>query len=337
MILGGSMNRICFNLLLGFLIALMIAPWCIRWLRSLKVGQPILGYVDTHISKQGTPTMGGIIFLLGLMIVFCFTIGQYSKLTIIIFATTIAYGLLGFLDDFIKVKFKQNEGLKPYQKIIGQVGIAVLIALFVYQSNLVGTDVYILFFHTSIDFGWLIIPFVIFLLLAMTNSVNLTDGLDGLAGSVSVVYLILFSILLMGHIKMLENNGESLAYLAEMKNILYLCAGFLGCILAFLCFNTYPAKVFMGDTGSLAIGGFLGMVAIMTKFYLWIPFFGIMFVLSAISDVLQVGYYKMTKKRIFLMAPLHHHFERKGYSESKIVYAYCVVTFLVGIVIISFA
>lgn len=330
------MIKIWCNILLGFLICVLIAPMCIKWLRALKVGQPILGYVDTHLSKAGTPTMGGVIFLIGLIITYLFTLGSYSKLSTIIFATTLGYGLLGFLDDFIKIKFKQNEGLKPYQKIIGQVGIALLIALFVYQSGIVGTSIYLPFSEKQISLGWGIIPFVIFVLIAMTNSVNLTDGLDGLASSVSVVYLFLFSILLYGHINHLENIGESLAYIGELKSILLLCSGFLGCLLAFLCFNTYPAKVFMGDTGSLAIGAFLSMIAILTKFYLVIPLFGIMFVLSAVSDVLQVGYYKMTKKRIFLMAPLHHHFERRGYSESKIVYVYSVVTLLVGITVLIF-
>lgn len=328
------MSKIWGSILVGFFVCVIIAPWCIKGLRRLKVGQPILGYVDTHLSKAGTPTMGGVIFLIGLIITYLFSLSAYSKLSTIIFATTLAYGLLGFLDDFIKIKFKQNEGLKPYQKVIGQVGIAVLIAVFVYQSGLVGTNVYLPFTDKEISLGWGIIPFVIFVLIAMTNSVNLTDGLDGLASSVSVVFLLLFSVLLYKHIGTLENAGESIAYIGELKSILVLCAGFLGCLLAFLCFNTYPAKVFMGDTGSLAIGGFLCMVAIMTKFYLYIPLFGIMFVLSAVSDVLQVGYYKMTKKRIFLMAPLHHHFERKGYSESKIVYVYSVVTFLVGLTVL---
>lgn len=330
------MIKLWCSILLGFFICIMIAPMCIKWLKALKVGQPILGYVDTHLSKAGTPTMGGVIFLIGLVITFLFSLSSYSKLSTIIFATTLGYGLLGFLDDFIKIKFKQNEGLKPYQKVIGQVGIALLIAIFVYQSGIVGTSMYLPFTQKQISLSWGIIPFVIFVLIAMTNSVNLTDGLDGLAGSVSVVYLFLFSILLYGHISHLENIGESLAYIGELKSILILCSGFLGCLLAFLCFNTYPAKVFMGDTGSLAIGAFLSMIAILTKFYLYIPLFGIMFVLSAVSDVLQVGYYKLTKKRIFLMAPLHHHFERKGYSESKIVYAYSVVTLLVGMTVLVF-
>lgn len=330
------MSKLWCNLLLGFFICVIISPMCIKWLKALKVGQPILGYVDTHLSKAGTPTMGGIIFLIGLVITYLFTLGSYSKLATIIFATTLSYGLLGFLDDFIKIKFKQNEGLKPYQKVIGQVGIALLIALFVYQSGIVGTSIYLPFGHKQISLGWGIIPFVIFVLIAMTNSVNLTDGLDGLASSVSIVYLFLFSILLYGHISHLESIGESLAYVGELKSILLLCSGFLGCLLAFLCFNTYPAKVFMGDTGSLAIGAFLSMIAILTKFYLYIPLFGIMFVLSAVSDVLQVGYYKMTKKRIFLMAPLHHHFERRGYSESKIVCAYSIATLLIGVTFLVF-
>ena len=329
------MTSIVMSILLGFFIALILAPIVIRILKRKKVGQPILGYVDTHTAKSGTPTMGGLIFLLAFLVVFLVVVRQYKTLSIVVVATTFAYALLGFLDDWLKIRGGHNEGLKPYQKIIGQVGIAVLIALFVYRSNLVGTDLILPWNRESFSLGWGIIPFVIVVLIATTNSVNLTDGLDGLAGSVSVVYLMLFSVLLYGHISDLETLGESLAYIGEMKNILLLTTGFLGCILAYLLFNTYPAKVFMGDTGSLAIGGMLAMIAIVTKFYLWIPLFGICFVLSSVSDILQVGYYKLTKKRIFLMAPLHHHFERKGHSESKIVYAYSIVTALIGLVVLA--
>ncbi len=183
------MKYVLLELLLGFAIAAVISPFIIMLVKKWKGEQTILGYVDAHVHKQGTPTMGGMIIILGTIVAFLPLINGYNRLSAIVIAAMLGYGILGFLDDFIKVKFKQNLGLRPYQKIIGQVGIVVLIAVFVYLSPLVGGGVRIPFTDIEINFYWGIIPFVVFVFVALTNSVNLTDGLDGLATGVSLAYL----------------------------------------------------------------------------------------------------------------------------------------------------
>lgn len=318
--------------LIGFFSSLIIAPFIIKLMRKLKAGQNILGYVDAHASKQGTPTMGGFIFLFGLVVSFLVIKGEkfLSLLTLII---TLCYALLGFLDDFLKIKLKHNEGLKAYQKFVGQFGIALIVAIFVYSSGLVGSSVILPFSLKKIDFGWGIIPFVVFVYLAVTNAVNLTDGLDGLAGKTTIIYTICFVFYVYVCFDKLSPNEY---FLSEYTTLLSLSMGLSGSILAFLCFNSYPAKIFMGDTGSLALGGFVTTLACFTKFYFLVPFLGIMFVCSVVSVVLQVSYYKLTKKRIFKMAPLHHHFEKCGIKEAKIVTIYSVVTLIVGLTLIAF-
>ena len=323
---------ICF--LIAFAFSVAISPFVIKIIKKLKAGQNILGFVDNHMSKQGTPTMGGTIFIISTMFAFMFFINNNIKLAVISMLSMFGYGLVGFLDDFIKIKFKQNEGLKPYQKIIGQLGIAVLISIFIYMSNLTNSEILIPFTNKTVNVGWLIIPFVILVFVAVTNSVNLTDGLDGLAGGVTFSYMFGFSVILFIYILHLQNMGEGQAILQELNSVLILCGGFLGSILGFLCFNSNPAKIFMGDTGSLAIGGFIASVCALTKFYLIIPILGFLFVLSSISVIMQVLYFKATKKRIFLMAPIHHHFERKGVKENKITVIYTIVTFVISVVLI---
>ena len=300
--------------LVGFLFSCLIAPFVISMCKRFKASQSILHYVDKHKSKEGTPTMGGIIFLLSLVSGLCFLESRFSSLFLII--VTLGYALLGFLDDFIKVHYHHNEGLKPYQKIIGQFGLALIVALYVYFSGRTSLN----FFGLTFDIGFFIIPLVILVLLATTNSVNLTDGLDGLAGSVSFVYLLIFGIIL------------TLFDSAEMSNFAIITFSLCGGLLGFLCFNVYPAKIFMGDTGSLALGGFIGTLAVLSSLELILPIMGIMFVLSAVSDILQVIYFKKTHKRIFLMAPLHHHFEQKGVHENRIVFAYSMITLVMSLI-----
>ncbi len=323
------MKSALLSFIIGFLFCLIIAPFVIRIIRKLKAGQNILSYVDAHMDKQGTPTMGGIIFILGTVLCFvCFWTSNY-RLSTLILLSMLSYGLLGFLDDFLKIKFKHNEGLKAYQKALGQIGVAAIIAIFVYTSGLIGTDIILPFSFSSWDIGWAIIPFALFVFVAITNSVNLTDGLDGLAGGVSVGYLLSFGVVLYIYIQRLNADGNQLL-VQEYTNVLILTAGLAGCLLAYLCFNSYPARVFMGDTGSLAIGGFVASSVVLTKLYLYMPLIGLMFVLNTLSVVLQVGYYKLTHKRIFAMAPLHHHFEKKGVNETKVVAIYIIITIVMG-------
>ncbi|MBQ2863845.1 MAG: phospho-N-acetylmuramoyl-pentapeptide-transferase [Clostridia bacterium] len=329
------MTQALYSFLIGFFLCVLLAPLIIKLINKLKGGQPILNYVEAHVNKSGTPTMGGIIFLVGAVVCFLCFVNANNQLALVSLACMLSYGLLGFLDDFIKVKFKHNLGLKAYQKVIGQVGLAVLMGVFIYLNTFVGSGVLIPFTNLEVNFGWGIIPFVVFVFLATTNAVNLTDGLDGLAGGVSFVFFVGFLIILNNHILGLEYAGENPALIAELKSVLSLVGGVAGSLLAFLCFNCHPAKVFMGDTGSLALGGFVAAICSVTKMYLLVPIMGLMFVLSAVSVIVQVLYFKATKKRIFLMAPLHHHFEKKGCYETKIVAIYIIITLVLCATVIA--
>ena len=290
--------------------SILLAPLVISVCKKLKASQSILHYVDKHAQKEGTPTMGGFIFLFAMLVGIFFLMSEQRFSSFFLILVTLSYALLGFLDDFLKVHFHHNEGLKPYQKIIGQFGLALIVALYIYFSGRTSLN----FFGLNFDIGFFIIPLVILVLLATTNSVNLTDGLDGLAGGVSFVYLLIFGIIL------------TLAGNAEMNNLALVTFSLCGGLLGFLVVNSYPAKIFMGDTGSLALGGFIGTLAVLTGLELILPIMGVMFVLSALSDIIQVLHYKRTKKRVFLMAPLHHHFEQKGVHENRIVVVYIVIT-----------
>ncbi len=316
-------------LIISFFVTLIISPFVISFIKREKVKQTILSYVEGHQGKSGTPTMGGIIFLISICLVafVCFD-GEASlaKMSLLIF---FGYGMIGFFDDFIKFKFKRNLGLTPLQKIIFQLAISIAIGFYVYYNQLVGSVLLVPFSKYQIDVGIGIIPIVAVIYLATTNAVNLTDGLDGLASSTTMSYMLSFVIILL---LFLQTNlaGISEIETAEMSNIAILCFVTIGAMLSFLVFNCFPAKIFMGDTGSLALGSLVASVAVFSKMSLFIPILGVMFVLSAVSVILQVAYYKLTKKRIFLMAPLHHHFEKKGVHEVRITVCYALVTFFVG-------
>ena len=299
-------------LVLGAILAFPVLKLC----KKFHLSQTILHYVDKHSGKSGTPTMGGLIFIFAIILSSIFFLqGQIGGAAIAL-AAMLGYGLLGFLDDFIKVKFHKNEGLKPYQKIIGQVGISLIIALYVYFNKGGKLE----FFGLDIDIGVFIIPFIIFFFVAVTNSVNLIDGLDGLAGGVNAVYFLFFGLIL--------------ALLGQTQYALISFAA-VGALLAFLIVNCFPAKIFMGDTGSLALGGLMAAVAALSGTELLMPILGFMFVITAFSDILQVLHYKRTHKRIFLMAPLHHHFEKKGVHENRIVLVYILITLVLGVCLLA--
>lgn len=290
-------------------------------LRKLKLGQNILGYVKEHDYKSGTPTMGGVIFVFAACVVFLVFARGKKSLAVTALAIGLAYMSVGFLDDFIKIKFRRNEGLNPIQKTIFEFLIAIIIAVYGYIKGI--TRVYIPFLGTSVDFGFWFIPFCVIVFLATTNSVNLTDGLDGLAGGVSYIYFIALAALI--HLQTVKYYSYYVNA-DEYKNVALLCVALAGGVIGFLLYNTYKASVFMGDTGSLSIGGFVASASIFSGNSLFIPIIGITFVMSSISVIVQVIHFKRTGKRVFLMAPLHHHFQHKGYSESKIVFAYKIVT-----------
>ena len=316
--------------LVAFGVSALLSPIVVSFIKKLKAKQTILHYVKEHEQKNGTPTMGGIIFVVSCTLVcLCFVWGDFL-LAIITLVVMLAYGLLGFLDDFLKVHYKHNLGLRAYQKIIGQVGIATIIAVFVYQSNLVGTEIFIPFTKSTIDLGVGIIPFIIFVYLAVVNSVNLIDGLDGLASGVSFVYIVSFACVML-----LYQDSFSGQTLVEMQNLQQICFAMAGCLLAYFMINCFPAKIFMGDTGSLALGGLITTLAVFSKLTLYIPFLGLCYVITALSDIIQVLHYKRTKKRIFLMAPLHHHFQMKGVHENKVVAIYIISTMIICLIAIT--
>lgn len=319
-----------FCLLFSFIVAFAISPFIIKIVQKLKAGQNILHYVDAHKSKQGTPTMCGLIFIIGTISGAIFALNQNFTLALMSVIAMLGFACLGFLDDFLKIKSGDNEGLKPYQKIVGQLGLGIILALFVY--NFVGTEIIIPFANISVDIGFWIVPLVIITTIALTNAVNLLDGLDGLCSGVSVCYTLSFVAIMSVII-----GGLSGFWQTEWQNLICVCFCLVGALLAFEIYNGFPAKVFMGDTGSLAIGGFLSAIAIFTGLELYVLILGIIYVVTALSDIIQVAHFKRTKKRIFLMAPLHHHFEKKGIHENKIVIVYIIITILVGVITYALA
>ena len=320
------MERIFSAILISFIISVVFAKPILFLLKKFKAKQTILHYVEAHKGKAGTPTMGGFLFILGIFVTTLFLTGKNNSLSLICLGVMLGYAVLGFLDDFIKIKYQQNEGLKPYQKIIGQVALATIIALFCYNSFYIGDSIVVPFINTELKLNIWVIPFIIFVFLAVTNSVNLTDGLDGLAGGVSLLYFVGFTFILSFYIIEQLNLGVGQALIEEYENLQVLCGAGIGSLISYLIFNSHPASVFMGDTGSLALGGIICSMAVVTKLELFIPLLGLLFVVSALSVVMQVLYYKKTKKRIFKMAPLHHHFEKSGMNETKIVAIYMIVT-----------
>ena len=323
------MNKIFLSLLIGFIISTLISPLVIKFMRKLKANQTIYEYVDMHSKKAGTPTMGGVIFLLGTLLAYFCVQGGSNQMALVCIVCFFAFALIGFLDDYLKIKLKRNLGLKPYQKIIGQVSISIIIAVFAYLNSNIGSSIYLPFTNKLIDLGWFYIPFCIFIFLATTNAVNLTDGLDGLAGGVSFAFFVGFvgiEFVLLKSVVIFDGT-----LINEYNNVLILSGAVLGSLLAYLLCNCHPATIFMGDTGSLALGGLISAVCIVTKQVLLIPILGVMFVISVVSVILQVLHYKRTKKRIFLMAPFHHHLEKKGIHENKIVVIYIIVTLIISV------
>ena len=324
------MLQILFDFLFAFLLSFVVAIPVYLFLCKLKFGQPILEYVDKHSSKQGTPTMGGIIFLISFILTSVFFIWGYVKVVYVCVLFVFLNSLIGMYDDYLKIKGKKNLGLKPWQKLVFQFCVSVLYGVFLYLNKLTFLVVPISHYVINLDF-W-VIPITIFLSIFYINSVNLTDGLDGLVSLITLMVtcsimailgLILNDTLL--KITNIENFGT---------NFVLLVAIFSGAILGFIFYNCYPAKMFMGDTGSLSIGALLIGVSLATGTAIYIIIFGVMFMVSSVSVILQVAYYKLTKKRIFLMAPIHHHFELKGVHENRITVSYALITIFVSLLIL---
>ncbi len=308
------------TIVVSFIITIILGPIFIPLLKKLNIGQNVRDDgPKTHLKKSGTPTMGGIIILVALLIT-TLTSGMVKKDTYILLLSTFGFGLIGFIDDFIKVVKNRSLGLKPYQKLIGQVILAVILAIYQSNTSMLGTKIIVPFTDKYLDLGPFYVPFIAFVVVGTVNSVNLTDGLDGLASGVTLIVLSFFGIVAL-------NWG--------MNSISIFAAALTGGCLGFLIYNSYPAKVFMGDTGSLALGGAVSGLAILLNLPLIIPIVGGIYFIEAISVIIQVISYKLTGKRVFLMAPLHHHFEQKGWKETKVVAVFWSVTVilcLVGII-----
>lgn len=306
-------------LAVSFVVSWIACLILIPILRKIKLGQNILVYVKEHKSKSGTPTMGGLAFIFAAVLSTILFAPKIGKTTVICLAIGLSYMAVGLLDDFLKKIRKENLGLRAWQKFTFQVLIAVFSGIYCIRTG--ATTLQIPFLNIVLDIGWWILPLSVFVFLSTVNAVNLTDGLDGLAAGTSIPFFLTIGILIV-----MKSGDSPLALLG-------FCV--VGALAAYLLFNVSPASVFMGDTGSLALGGFAASIAIFSGNTLYVAIVGGCFVLSVISVLMQVIYYKATGgKRIFLMAPIHHHFQKKGYSESRIAYAYSLATTILGVVCI---
>lgn len=328
------MIRLLIAFLLSFALSVILMPLVIKFFKKKSANQTILGYVENHKEKNGTTTMGGVIFIINTLLL-AFVFLQYDTTWFMTLMISVFFGVLGLMDDYLKVKYRQNLGLRPYQKIIGQLGVSIIFALFVYVSYQ-GGNIFIPFTENSFDIKFWVIPLVVVVLIASSNSVNLTDGLDGLAGKVSLIYLVMFTIITSLVSNHLYQSGETGQILSNIQNINILSMLFAGAILGFLMFNTSKASIFMGDVGSLCLGGYIGAAACVLGMELILPILGFCFVFSAISVILQVAVFKLKKRRVFKMAPFHHHLQMSGLSEPKIVAIYSAITLCIGIICIIF-
>jgi phospho-N-acetylmuramoyl-pentapeptide-transferase len=279
---------------------------------------------------MGTPTSGGVVFIIPVVVISILSGGLHRSLTIVAIIILVGYALIGFFDDFIKISFKRNLGLRAYQKVIAQTALAIIAAMFCSKSRFVGSTIAIPVIHQTVDLGVMYIPFAALIFIATTNSVNLTDGVDGLAGTLSAIYFTTFLVIVLLALNSAIESGNTL-YALELKSFAIFLGALIGGLAGFLWFNGYVASMMMGDTGSLSLGGIAALTALFLKNPLIILVVGLMFVVTAISVIAQVLNYKLRGKRVLLMAPLHHHLELKGYNESKIVTYYAVITALMSV------
>ena len=307
---------------IGFAVSMLVTARMIPFMKQKQFGQYIREEgPEAHLSKAGTPTMGGIAFILGTtvaVIVSMFMPGSDTMGKIAILLSMYAFGAVGFIDDYNKIAKKQNEGLTPKQKLILQAVFGLALAVFMMSKE--GTAMFIPFFRKTVDIGILYIPFVVFIEIAMANAVNLTDGLDGLASSNSAIVACTFAIIGMS----VRGGSEPMAVAGQ---------ALFGALIGFFLYNHYPAKIFMGDTGSMALGGALSAMAIVGHMEWLLPVAGLIYVIEALSVIIQVTYFKKSGgKRVFRMAPIHHHFELGGWHETKVVKMFCLFTFICCII-----
>ena len=304
----------------SFILTVIIAPIGIPLLRRLKFGQSIREEgPQSHMKKAGTPTMGGLIFILAIIIstiAVAIIFDLFTTQTVVLLLVLVGFGIIGFLDDGLKVIFKRNLGLTSLQKLIGQIAIAIA-AFLLLRLGSFDTAVSIPYTDLSIDLGVFYVAFLIFWLVGFSNAVNLTDGLDGLVSGTASIAFTAFGVI---------------ALFNEQADIALFAFAVTGALLGFLIFNANPAKVFMGDTGSLALGGALAMISVLVKQELLLLVIGLVFVIETLSVILQVGSFKLRKKRIFKMSPIHHHFELSGWSEWKVVIVFWSTGLVVALI-----
>ena len=313
------LTKAVFAIMIGFLFSVVLGLILLPLLRKLKVGQRISSYVGySHRQKEGTPTMGGLIFIIPTILI---TIGllitdkiPYSDNLAIVLVVFLGFAIIGFLDDFLSLRKHNNEGLTTYQKLLGQVIISTIF-FYIYMKNGGQTSFVVGTLGIDIELTWLYGLFILFILIGASNAVNLTDGLDGLAGSLSAVAFIAFALI---------------SFVVGFEDIGIFCLVLVGSLIGFLVYNTHPAKIFMGDTGSLALGGVMGAVAILTHRELTLLVVAGVFVIETLSVILQVFWLRFFHKKLFLMTPLHHHFEKLGWQETDIVKLFVVFGLLLA-------
>lgn len=298
--------------LLAFAVSVILGPIIIPYLRKLKMGQTERKEgVQSHLKKAGTPTMGGVIFLLSTVVTSLVYVKDYPNIIPVLFLT-LGFGIIGFLDDYLKVVLKRSDGLMPKQKMACQIVVTAVFAFYLMRFTDVPMTMKIPFFPGhEVNFGILTIPLLFFVVIGTVNGVNFTDGLDGLASSVTIMVATFFSVVAIG----------------TKSGIEPITCAVVGALMGFLLFNVYPAKIFMGDTGSLALGGFVAGTAYMLQMPLFLLIVGLIYVVEVLSVMIQVTYFKATHgKRFFKMAPIHHHFELCGWSETRVVAVFSIVT-----------
>ena len=317
------------GLMIGFFVSVILGLILIPLLRRLNFKQNISVFTSfRHAYKNGTPTIGGLIFSIPTLLTMLFLYLRGSleithSLLIIIFVF-VSYALLGLTDDLLKIKFKNNDGLSISQKLFVQVIIA-LIFFYIYMQGGGNTYLVITSLGINVNLGWMYGLFILFLLVGSSNAVNLSDGLDGLAGGLSLIAFLSFGIITWGT-----------TWVEGYQEIAIFCFILVGSLLGFLVYNTHPAKVFMGDTGSLSLGATLAAIAILTKHELSLALIGGVFVIEALSSIIQLISIKKFNKKVFLMAPLHHHFEKLGFEETDIVKGFLIIGFMLGMIAIYY-
>ncbi len=330
--------RSIFAAVTAFMIVILLGTWFIKTMRTMQIGQVVRDDgPETHIYKQGVPTMGGLLILaaiLGSAFLWARLDNGYVWLTML---TTAFFGSIGALDDYKKISIKSSDGLSARAKLLLQIAGAAVVGIFITLAPNFDSHLAIPFFkNIRPDLGWFYVVFAIIVIVGASNAVNLTDGLDGLATGPTVVSAAVYLIFsyIAGNIVISEYL--QVHYVAGTGELAVFCGAMVGGCLGFLWYNAYPAQVFMGDVGSLSLGGALGTIAVIIKQEILLAIVGGIFVMEALSVIIQVGYFKMTKgKRIFLMAPFHHHFEKKGWHETKVVVRFWIVSIILGLLAIA--